>query len=144
MPTRIDSLTEEQRAQFDTHADRWIEIGLRTGPADRKRFAHAVADCYRYAGIPWPDVVAWVPSPLVLAFAAPAAAFAIEYLLASKKRAVRDAVGDAVRGAVDDAVRGAVGGAVRGAVRDAVRGAVGDAVCDAVRGAVRGAVDDAV
>ena len=38
-------------------------------PADRARFEAAAQDCYRHAGIPWPGVVAWVPSPVVLALA---------------------------------------------------------------------------
>ena len=158
--TRIDQLADHERARFNEWADKWIDVGLRTGPADREKFVAAVKECYRFAGIPFPDVVVWVPSPLVLALAAPAAALAIE-LIESETRtgqrpgrvvAVGDAVDGAVGGAVDDAVRGAVGDAVRGAVRDAVddavddavRGAVGDAVRGAVRGAVGGAVDDAV
>jgi len=155
--TRIDRLTDEQRARFDEWADRWINVGLRTGPADRERFEAAVRDCYRFAGIPFPDIVVWVPSPLVMAFAAPAAAFAIELIEAQLRRGRGVSLGDgAVRGAVDGqvgvavggAVGGAVDGAVRGAVGAAVRGAVGAAVDAAVgaavRGAVRGAVDDAV
>ncbi len=134
---RVDRLTDEQRSRMDTHADRWIDIGLCSEPADRERFEAAAQDCYRFAGIPWPDVVVWVPSPLVLALAAPVAAIELS-------GAVDDAVDGAVDDAVDDAVRGAVGGAVGGAVRDAVRGAVDDAVRDAVRGAVGGAVRDAV
>src|SRR5690348_17881752 len=32
---RIDKLTEAQKARFDEWADRWIEVGLHTGAADR-------------------------------------------------------------------------------------------------------------
>jgi len=164
--TRIDRLTDDERARFNEWADKWIEIGLRTGGADRERMEAAVRDCYRFAGIDWPGVVVWVPSPLVMAFAAPAAAYAIELIEAIRRGrlqpttavggAVDGAVGDAVDvavggavrvavdGAVRDAVDGAVDGAVGGAVRDAVDGAVGDAVRGAVRGAVGGAVRDAV
>lgn len=120
---RIDQLGDEERARFDEWADRWIEVGLRTGSADRERFEAAAHDCYQFAGIPFPGVVVWVPSPLVLAFAAPAAAFAIELREAAGRLTPLGrggAVGGAVRGAVD----GAVDGAVRGAVRDAVGGAV--------------------
>ena len=155
MPTRITELTPAQAAQMDAWADRWIEIGLRTGETDWATFERAARKCYEAAGVPWPGVVVQVPSPLVLAFAAPAAAFAIELIERARsakpgrgRSAVRDAVRDAVRGAVRDAVRdaveGAVGGAVGGAVRDAVEGAVRDAVRGAVEGAVRGAVRDAV
>lgn len=131
MPSRIDALTDAQLAQMDAHADRWIEVGLRTGPADRERFEAAAKECYRYAGIEWPGVVVWVPSPLVLAFtlAAPEDG--------AVDGAVSWAVGEAVGGAVGEAVRGAVDGAVGGAVNGAVHGAVGEAVDGAVHGAVR-------
>lgn len=102
MATRIDQLTEAQRARMDEWAERWIEIGLRTGEADWERFEAAAKECYRFAGIPWPGVVVRVPSPLVGAFAAPIALHLLRTLA----------------GAVD----GAVGGAVHGAVRDAVDG----------------------
>lgn len=65
--TRIEQLADEERARFTEWADRWIDVGLRTEPADRERFEASVRDCYRFAGIPFPDVVVWVPSPLVLA-----------------------------------------------------------------------------
>lgn len=141
MPKRIDKLTAAQSSEMDAWADRWIEIGLRTGAADRPKFEAAAKRCYEAAGIPWPDKVIWVPSPLVMAISAPTAAFVIAY---GKRGAVGGAVRDAVDGAVRDAVGGAVGDAVRGAVRGAVRDAVRDAVDGAVDGAVGGAVDDAV
>ena len=161
MATRIDSLTDAQRGQLDAWADRWIEMGLRTGAADRELFESSVRSCYQFAAIPFPDVVVWVTSPMVLSLAAPAAALAIELVEAEQRgtltagtsshavdgavaEAVRVAVGVAVDGAVDGAVGGAVDGAVDGAVREAVDGAVGEAVRGAVAGAVRGAVDGAV
>jgi hypothetical protein len=152
--TRIDRLGDDERARLDEWADRWIDIGLRTGPADRERFEAAVRDCYHYASVPSPYRVVWVPSPIVLAIAAPAAAFTITRPLSLD--AVRAAVGDAVDRAVYDPIRGAVRVAVNDAVDEvlsAVRGAffggvVGDAiddlVDDVVRDAVQGAVHDAV
>jgi hypothetical protein len=156
MAKRIDQLTEEQRARFSEWVEKWTDIGLKTEPADRPRFEENIMLAYDKTGLTRPKRVVWVPSPLVLAFAAPTAG----YLLDRRDGAVRDAVDDAVDGAVrgavggavrdavddavDGAVRGAVGGAVRDAVDDAVRGAVGGAVRDAVRGAVGGAVRDAV
>jgi hypothetical protein len=133
MVARIDSLTDAQRERMDSWADEWIEIGLRTGPADRPAFESAARRCYKHAGIPWPDRVVWVSSPLVMAIAAPVSALIIHM---TKRDAVSGAVRGAVRGAVDDAVDDAVDGAVDDAVRDAVRGAVGGAVDGAVRGAV--------
>lgn len=126
MPKRIDRLTEAQKARVDGWADKWIEIGLRTGAADRPAFEAAARECYRYAGIPWHGNVVWVPSPLVVALAAPIAALLIQFH--RRKTFDRDAVRGAVRGAVDDAVGDAVDGAVRGAVRDAVEGAVKEVI----------------
>jgi hypothetical protein len=114
MATRIDKLTPEQQARFDEWADRWIEVGLRTGNADRPRFEQAVRDCYRYAGLLPPRTIVWTTSPLVVALAGPIAS----YVLASLRR---DGVVDAaVGGAVDGAVGGAVGAAVGGAVRKTI------------------------
>ena len=137
MAKRIDKLTPAQEAQMDAWADKWIEIGLRTGSADRALFEDAARRCYEAAGLKWHDRVVWVPSPLVMALAAPIAGHILD-------RKVSGAVRDAVRGAVSGAVGGAVGGAVSGAVRDAVRDAVSGAVSGAVRDAVDGAVDGAV
>jgi len=138
MVVRVDALTDAQRAAMPDWAARWIDIGLRTGPADRPRFEAAVADCYRYAGLAAPRRVVWCPSPLVAVIAGPIAATILD--------------GDAVHGTVRDVVRGAVGGAVDVAVGDAVgdvvgaavHGAVGVAVHDVVGVAVRDVVGDVV
>src|SRR4051794_24229181 len=120
---RVDELTDAQRARFGEWGDRWVEIGLRTGPADRERFEAAMRDCYDYAGLEWPGVVVWVPSPLVLAIAAPAAASMLEALASAHRRRLPSGgrVGDAVAGAVAHAV----GGAVERAVDRVVGGTVG-------------------
>src|SRR5574337_1198330 len=137
MVKRIDSLTPQQRARMDEWADKWISVGLRTGAADRPSFEKAAEQCYRISGLPWHGNVVWVPSPIVMAIAAPVAALVIQLHRAKNP-------GDAVRGAVRDAVDGAVRDAVDGAVSDAVRGAVSGAVGDAVRVAVDGGVRNAV
>src|SRR5574337_1572499 len=145
MVKRIDSLTPQQRARMDEWADKWISVGLRTGAADRPKFEKAAEQCYRAAGLPWHGNVVWVPSPIVMAIAAPVAALVIQLHRAKNPGdAVRVAVGGAVSGAVGGAVRVAVDGAVRDAVSSAVDGAVRDAVSSAVGGAVGGAVYDAV
>lgn len=69
--TRIEKLSDEEIGRFDEWADKWIAIGLRTGPADRPTFERAAQACYGYAKIPWPARgVEWVLSPLALARAA--------------------------------------------------------------------------
>ena len=114
MPKRIDKLTPEQTAAMEAHADKWIAVGLRTGPADREKFERAVAECYRFAGLQPPKRVVWTTSPLAVAFAGPIASHLLERRGDAVDGAVDGAVGVAVRDAVDDAVGGAVGGAVRG------------------------------
>ena len=106
--TCIDQLSDTERARFNEWADRWIDIGLRTGPADREKFEAAVRECYGFAGIPWPGVVVWVPSPLVLAFAAPAAALAIQAIRTLQKTG-RAPSARSLNGAVHGAVGGAEG-----------------------------------
>ena len=150
---KITSLTDAQKARFPEWVEKWTCIGLCTEPADRPKFEHAVKICYQKADLQPPKSIVWVDSPLVLALAAPIAAFIIENIKQVKepdavRGAVSGAVGDAVGVAVHDAVHvavdGAVGVAVGGAVDGAVRGAVGDAVGVAVGGAVSGAVHNAV
>src|SRR3990167_684292 len=162
MPKRIDELTSKQKSQIDAWADKWIEIGLRTGEIDLQTFTEGTKEAYGFAGIPWHSNVIVVDNPLVMALAAPIAGLILnniavrgavhgavngavrDAVIGAVSNAVDDAVRAAVGGAVNNAVRGAVGGAVRGTVGNAVGGAVGDAVDNAVRDAVRGAVRDAV
>ena len=118
MVKRIDALTDEQKAQMDAWADKWIEVGLRTGNADREKFERAAQKCYAAANIPWHGNVIWVPSPIVMAFAAPTADFILQKI---GKKAVRDAVGGAVSGAVHGAVHGVVSDAVHGAVDGVIK-----------------------
>ncbi len=127
MSRRIEFLTEEQQARIPEWAERWRQVGLRTGPADRPRFEAAVERCYRLAGLPWEGRVIWAPSPLAIALAAPVAACVV-FLL-------RDiAAGERVKGlvleALDSVLREGGAGyppalltAVRVAVEEAMNGA---------------------
>src|SRR3989338_3826324 len=134
MPKRIDKLTEKQKSQIDAWADKWIEIGLRTGEIDLQTFTEGTKEAYGFAGIPWHSNVIVVDNPLVMALAAPIAGLILNNI--AVRGAVHDAVIGAVSNAVDDAVRAAVGGAVNNAVRGAVGGAVRGTVGNAVGGAV--------
>jgi hypothetical protein len=62
--TRIDMLTAAQRGRFSEWVERWVEQGLSTAPADRARVEAGIRACYRFAGLPEPEAVLWVPSPL--------------------------------------------------------------------------------
>ena len=109
----IRNLTNEQKAAMIPHAEKWIERGWDTTPVDKAAWEKGARACYAYAGIPFPERVVWVPSPLVGALAAPIAA----YLIALDRNLAQLAVGGAVGDAVRDAVRDAVGGAVASSLR---------------------------
>lgn len=79
---RIDSLTDEQRDQMDAHADKWIEIGLRTGKADRKLFESSAEQCYNFAEIKWHGNVLWVDNPLHVAIIGPT----LDWLVSNRKK----------------------------------------------------------
>lgn len=44
--TKINQLSDEEKARFNEWGDRWIGIGLRTGSADRERFEAAGAETH--------------------------------------------------------------------------------------------------
>ncbi len=124
---RLDVLTPGQQARMSEWSDKWIEVGLRTGPANREAFEKHAMACYAAAGLEPPKRFIWVPSPFVMAFAAPAAALSLEWRKAIEKDS-------RVAAALSC---GIVPSAVDSAVRSAVRSAVGSAVDSAVGSAVR-------
>ncbi|MFG6194590.1 DUF6745 domain-containing protein [Nonomuraea sp. JJY05] len=89
--------------------------------AERRAWESAARACYREIGVPFPERVVWVASPLVGAFAAPIAA-----CLSTGHRNSR--VLESVYRAVDDTAGEPVGHAVRAAVRAAADGAASDPV----------------
>ena len=103
---KLTTLTPEQKDRMASFAQEWIQHGWRTKPLTEEEWSvveDGMRRCYEYAGKPWPGVVVRVPSPIVGAFAAPAAAFEIALRRRLATDAVRGAVGDAVRDAVGDA-----------------------------------------
>lgn len=66
---KITELTDEQRARMPEWADKWIEIGLRTGDADFDRFERAIKVAYEKTQVPFPNNIIRVKSPLVGALA---------------------------------------------------------------------------
>ncbi|MBE1583926.1 DUF6745 domain-containing protein [Nonomuraea angiospora] len=89
--------------------------------AERRAWESAARACYREIGVPFPERVVWVSSPLVGAFAAPIAA-----CLSTGHRNNR--VLESVYRAVDGTAGESVGHAVRAAVRVAADGAASDPV----------------
>ncbi|MFC4041544.1 DUF6745 domain-containing protein [Dactylosporangium siamense] len=110
----------------------------------RRAWESAARACYRELGVPFPDRVVWVPSPLTGALAAPIAAglntgHRNRRVLESVYRAVDDSAG---RG-VGDAVRAAVGAATDGSVHDPVHGAAATALHTSVTAVIGAATGSA-
>jgi hypothetical protein len=59
----IEKLTEEQEAQLDVYAERWIEIGLDTKAAERQRAENEVRKLYVQEGLKAPGFE-WFDSPI--------------------------------------------------------------------------------
>lgn len=57
-------LTEEQIADIQAEAARWMEIGLATERCDRTRAEAAVKCAYATTGLAEPKTVVWMDSPL--------------------------------------------------------------------------------
>ena len=99
---KIEKLTKEQKDAMKSYADKWIEIGLRTGETDWDTFDKYMPICYQKAGLEYPKKIIRVQSPLVGALAASVA----EALLKGKRNiSLRGAVSDAVSDAVISEVK---------------------------------------
>lgn len=60
----IEALTAEQEALLSVYRDKWIEIGLATGPADREEFVKFAKIAYEIAGLKPPSRFLFAASPL--------------------------------------------------------------------------------
>lgn len=60
----IESLTPDQEAQISVYADKWTQIGLMCGPADRAEAVKYATIAYQKAGLAPPDEFYFVRSPL--------------------------------------------------------------------------------
>lgn len=56
-------LTPEQEARIPEYREKWIKIGLATGPGDRKVVEEAIHQIYKAAGISPPKIIVWLRSP---------------------------------------------------------------------------------
>jgi hypothetical protein len=119
--TRIDNLTDEQKAAMPAWRDKWIAIGLKTGAADRPLFDRAVKECYRFAKLEQPEVV-WTTSPLTVVLTGNIAAYVLSKPRESVARKAADmACEQVLELAVPDA-------ATRDAVRAEIRHATSEAL----------------
>jgi hypothetical protein len=59
----ITKLTEAQEKQLKLYKEKWIEIGLRTGPANKDRVENLVAQIYQVADLQIPKEILWFDSP---------------------------------------------------------------------------------
>ena len=137
--TRIDTLTDAERATFPGYVDRWTATGLRTGPLNADEWAQVEAAArrmYGYAGLPEPRVFLGVASPLAAAIAASVAAEVAPAAAAH--------LGDGVEAGVWVGVRAGVEAGVWAGVRVGVRAGVGDGVRDGVEAGVEDGVEAGV
>ncbi|SEH03971.1 hypothetical protein SAMN05444920_15016 [Nonomuraea solani] len=120
----------------------------RSTTGEREAWESAARACYQEIGVPFPERVVWVSSPLVGAFAAPIAAclgtgHRNHRVLDSVYRAVDatagEAIGNAVRAAVQAAVDGAVNDPVHGAAATALHAEIAGAMSRALTSVVRDA-----
>lgn len=59
----IESLTEAQTKQLEVYKNKWIGIGLKTGPANRARAEKLINQAYEAAGLKAPGTIIWFDSP---------------------------------------------------------------------------------
>lgn len=60
----IEKLTEEQEALLSVYRDKWVDIGLATGPVDFEKAKAAVCKAYRTAGLKEPTQFHVAKSPM--------------------------------------------------------------------------------
>ena len=113
---KITELTQAQRDQMDPWADKWIEIGLRTGEADRPTFESGARRCYSFAGLAEPRAIVWCPSPIVAVTAGPSAHYVLDRpslcqdVLRAKDSSIWDGIVHVSVDAVHEAVKLAIAG----------------------------------
>jgi hypothetical protein len=121
MKTRLEKLSPQQLAQLPKIRDKWIEIGLRTGPGSLKNAWDGIRKAYVLAGREEPKLWVWLESPLRAVYGC----------------AVFAQVSAQVRDQVRDQVFAQVFAQVRDQVRDQVRAQVFAQVSDQVSAQVR-------
>ncbi len=60
----IEKLTKKQEERLSEFRDKWLAIGLSTGPVDFERAKQAAIKCYELAGLKPPEKWDFAPSPM--------------------------------------------------------------------------------
>lgn len=63
----IQDLTPEQDAKLESYYEKWLAVGLQTGPRDHKAIEAALRKIYECAGLKPPARFVWGPSPVAVA-----------------------------------------------------------------------------
>jgi hypothetical protein len=141
--SRIENLTDAQKARFDEFIDKWMAIGLSTKKADRVMAENGIEEAYKIAGLKKPKVV-WTLSPLSSGITR----YTVFEIIKHDVPSVRDSVWASVGASVGDSVRASVGDSVWdsiwSSVRDSVWASVGASVRDSVGYSVRDSVEASV
>jgi hypothetical protein len=134
--SKIEKLTEEQVDKLEEYRNKWLKIGLSTGPCDRSAAEKAIDLVYACGGLPPPKIKVWLRSP----YAGITGAFLVSKLgdLGDQVRAqvwsqVWDQVVSQVRDQVVSQVRAQVWSQVWSQVWDQVGSQVWDQVGSQVR-----------
>ena len=132
--TKIESLTKAQEDEMPAWANKWIDIGLSTEPADFDAATEAALKAYELCNLNKPMVVLRMSSPYAATLGG---IFAWQLLRAFNKNQVGDQVWAQVWDQVGDQVRAQVGDQVGDQVRDQVGAQVWAQVGDQVGAQVR-------
>jgi hypothetical protein len=119
---RLDCLGRRHRERLPALQEKWLTVGLSTGPADRRRAEAAVETAYRLVNLHPPAHVVWLDSPLAGALAAEWFAQGGEILGSGRRSRAgrlgsRRQITELVRTQISAQVRTPVGGGVGGGVR---------------------------
>lgn len=61
--SKIEKLSDKDVFLFPSIVNKWVKIGLKTGPADRERAERVIRNAYKVANLAEPKKIVWVDSP---------------------------------------------------------------------------------
>ena len=148
MKQTLQKLSPQQLANLTIVRDKWIDIGLRTGPGSLKDALAGICKAYVTAGREAPKIWVWLDSPLAAVYGCAVLAQVRDQVRDQVLAQVSDQVRAQVSDQVSDQVSAQVLAQVRAQVSDQVSAQVlaqvSDQVLDQVRAQVRDQVLDQV